>query len=596
MAGRRKAIELAMSEEDLAALRAIARSRSEPASRVERARMLLAYWDEPSFFKVGRAVGAHHQTVQRCVERALVYGPMAALDDRPRPGKEPTITAEAKAWVVDLACRKAKELGYPHELWTTRLLARHAREHGPAEGHACLAKLAQGTLCKILNEQEIKPHKVRYYLERRDPEFKQKMAQVLCVYREVKLIKETAAAAKQEPSDAVAIVSYDEKPGIQAIATTAPDLPPEPGRHATFARDHEYKRHGTVSLLAGIDLLTGQTHALVKDRHRSREFIEFLKLLDASYPAHTAIKLILDNHSAHISKETKAWLAEQPAGRFEFIFTPKHGSWLNLVEGFFSKLARSVLRHIRVASKKELKDRIIAGFRHQVAHRDVDLALRRLRGVDVVGGSLGQERLGRRRVSALSDRLIHAVARDHFHCDLGRTLQVVGSAGRHLSVKDQRFRGASAHQHGDAVFQLLASQQKAILGRPLHRIAERADAARNDRHLVDRIDARQGRGDQRMAHLVMGDTAAFRRAEDAALPQETREGTPPASHGRGRWVRPRPLLKVFIRAFGAVFQRRRSQVTPNGIACRPFGFATGFIGEADRKLSDSCGVSLSRFG
>ena len=253
-------------------------------------------------------------------------------------------------------------------MWTTRLLARHAREHGPAEGHACLAKLAQGTLCKVLNEQEIKPHRVRYYLERRDPEFGQKMAQVLCVYREVKLIKklikETAAAAKQEPSDAVAIVSYDEKPGIQAIATTAPDLPPEPGRHATFARDHEYKRHGTVSLLAGVDLLTGQIHALVKDRHRSREFIEFLKLIDAAYPAHTAIKLILDNHSAHISKETKAWLADQPIGRFEFTFTPKHGSWLNLVEGFFSKLARSVLRHIRVASKQELKDRIMAAMDH----------------------------------------------------------------------------------------------------------------------------------------------------------------------------------------------------------------------------------------
>ncbi len=152
-------------------------------------------------------------------------------------------------------------------------------------------------MCKILNEQEIKPHKVRYDLERRDPEFKQKMAEVLCVYREVKLIKE-AAAAKREPSDAVAIVSYDEKPGIQAIATTAPDLPPEPGRHATLARDYEYKRHGTVILLAGIDIITGQVHALVKDRHRSREFIEFLKLLDAAYPTHTAIKLILDNHSA----------------------------------------------------------------------------------------------------------------------------------------------------------------------------------------------------------------------------------------------------------------------------------------------------------
>jgi len=333
--------------------------------------MLLAYRENPSFFAVGRAVGVHHQTVQRCVERALACGPMAALDDLPRPGKEPQITAEAKAWVADLACRKAKELGYPHELWTTRLLARHAREYGPAEGHPCLAKLAQGTLCNILNEQEIKPHKVRYYLERRDPEFKRKMAEVLCVYREVKLIKETAAA-KQEPSDAVAILSYDEKPGIQAIANTAPDLPPEPAVHATFARDHEYKRHGTVSLLAGIDLLTGQVHALVRDRHRSREFIEFLKILDAAYPAHTAIKLILDNHSAHISKETKAWLAEQPAGRFEFTFTPKHGSWLNLVEGFFSKLTRSVLRHIRVASKQELKDRIMAAMdefnRHPVVH------------------------------------------------------------------------------------------------------------------------------------------------------------------------------------------------------------------------------------
>ena len=372
MAGWRQAIELAIGEEDLATLGAVARSRTEPAGRVERAKMLVAYQEDPSFFAVGQAMGVHHQTVQRCVERALAYGPIAALDDRPRPGREPTITAEAKAWVVNLACRKAKELGYPHEFWTTRLLARHVQEHGPREGHVCLGKLAQGTLCNILNEQEIKPHKVRYYLERRDPEFKAKMAEVLCVYREVKLIKEAAAAAKQKPSDVVAIVSYDEKPGIQALATTAPDLPPEPGVHATFARDHEYKRQGTVSLLAGIDLLSGQVHALVKDRHRSREFIEFLKLIDAAYPTHTAIKLILDNHSAHISKETKVWLADQPAGRFEFTFTPKHGSWLNLVEGFFSKLARSVLRHIRVASKQELKDRIMAAIhefnRHPVVH------------------------------------------------------------------------------------------------------------------------------------------------------------------------------------------------------------------------------------
>src|SRR6516225_11843219 len=116
--------------------------------------------------------------------------------------------AEAKAWLVSLACRKAKDLGYPHELWTTRLLARHAREHGPAEGHACLDKLVQGTVCKILDEQEVKPHKVRYYLERRDPEFKEKMAEVLCVYRQVRILKETAAKSNTKPSDAVAIVSY----------------------------------------------------------------------------------------------------------------------------------------------------------------------------------------------------------------------------------------------------------------------------------------------------------------------------------------------------------------------------------------------------
>jgi len=290
---------------------------------------------------------------------------MAALDDRPRPGKEPTITAEAKAWLVALACRKAKDLGYPHELWTTRLLARHARDHGPAAGHACLGTLVQGTVCKILDAHEVKPHKVRYYLERRDPAFAEKMAAVLCVYREVKILKQAAARkTNKTPSDAVTVISYDEKPGIQAIATTAPDLPPEPGAQATFARDHEYKRHGTVSLLAGIDLLTGKVHALVKDRHRSREVIEFLKLLDAAYPTQTAIRLILDNHSAHISKETKAWLATRPPGRFAFTFTPKHGSWLNLIEGFFSKLARSVLRHIRVASKQELKDRIMAAMDH----------------------------------------------------------------------------------------------------------------------------------------------------------------------------------------------------------------------------------------
>jgi len=355
MAASRRVIEIAIGDEDLIRLEAIARSRTESACRVERARILLAYRADPSAYAVGEAIGVTHQTVLRCLGRAVRLGVMAALDDSPRPGKAPEITDDARAWLVSLACQKAKDLGYPHELWTTRLLARHVREHAAAAGHSCLESIVQGTVCKILARHEVKPHKIRYYLERRDEAFEEKMAEVLCVYREVAVLRASDAVATD-----VAVISYDEKPGIQAIGNTAPDLPPQPGSHASFARDHEYQRHGTLSLLAGIDLLTGKVHACVEDRHRSREFIGFLERLDAAYPTDTAITLILDNHSAHISKETTAWLATQPEGRFSFVFTPKHGSWLNLVEGFFSKMARSLLRHIRVASKAELKARILA--------------------------------------------------------------------------------------------------------------------------------------------------------------------------------------------------------------------------------------------
>src|SRR5258707_9735195 len=202
MPAPRREIDLRLSRKELSELRVIARSRTEPAARVARARMLLAYREDPSFFAVGRALGVHHQTVQRCIERAQAHGAVSALEDSPRPGREPVITLEARAWLVDLACRKAKDFGYPHEVWTTRLLAEHARERGPSAGHACLSELAQGTVCKILDAAEVKPHKVRYYLERRDPEFAPKMAEVLCVYRQGKLLK------RRPTSDAEGILSH----------------------------------------------------------------------------------------------------------------------------------------------------------------------------------------------------------------------------------------------------------------------------------------------------------------------------------------------------------------------------------------------------
>jgi transposase len=181
------------------------------------------------------------------------------------------------------------------------------------------------------------------------------MAQVLHVYREVELISEKKGG---KASSLLAILSYDEKPGIQAIQNTAPDLPPVPGKRACVSRDYEYVRHGTVSLMAGIDLLTGRVHGTTVERHRSREFIAFLKELDAFYAPETKIRIVLDNHSAHTSAETRKFLSGIP-NRFEFVFTPKHGSWLNLIEMFFSKMARTVLRGIRVTSREELKDRIL---------------------------------------------------------------------------------------------------------------------------------------------------------------------------------------------------------------------------------------------
>lgn len=182
------------------------------------------------------------------------------------------------------------------------------------------------------------------------------MAQLLYIYKDIEIMNKKLESGELKRD--FTTISYDEKPGIQAIENIAADLPPVVGDKSNWARDYEYQRHGTLSLLAGIDLHDGRIIGLVCDRHRSREFVEFLDKVDSEYPKDWKIRMILDNHSAHISKETISALSRYP-NRFEFIFTPKHGSWLNLIEMFFSKMARSFLRGIRVKSKKELKNRIL---------------------------------------------------------------------------------------------------------------------------------------------------------------------------------------------------------------------------------------------
>lgn len=345
--------KLVLTDREREELNRLSRSRTQPTARVQRAAMVLAYGAGESISSIARTMKTNRPRVERCIDKALQLGVMTALADLPRAGCPREITREARAWLIDLACQKPKNLGYSYELWTTQLLAKHAREHCETAGHPCLAKLSRGTVSKILAQSGTRPHKIRYYLERRDPDFKAKMTQVLFVYKEIEILRE----AGKDVSSMVAIVSYDEKPGIQAIGSTAPDLPPEPGKHPELARDYEYVRYGTVSLMAAIDLLNGQVHGQVVDRHRSREFIAFLKTLDQVYPSTAKIRIVLDNHSAHTSKETRKYLGSVP-NRFEFIFTPKHGSWLNLIEVFFAKMTKQMLRGIRVSSKQELKDRI----------------------------------------------------------------------------------------------------------------------------------------------------------------------------------------------------------------------------------------------
>jgi transposase len=323
----RKRSALRFSEQDLLRLESIRNSRTEEKRRTLRAAFLL----DSRSGQPDEAIARHHHvsrsTVVLCIQKFLQFGLDAALGELPRSGKPRQLPDDAIAWAQDCACQKPKELGYSYELWTYRLLLAHIRHHCVAVGHPALLKLSRSKLHKILRQGELRPHQIRYYVEKRDPDFETKMASVLHVYKEVEIVNEYRRGEAGRQLGMVTI-SYDEKPGIQAL-----------------------------SLLAGLDLHSGRVIETVSDTHNSSDFIAFLRKLDGAYPEHHQIRLVLDNHSAHISKETRGYLQTMPQ-RFVFVFTPTHGSWLNLIENQFSKMTRTMLRGIRVTSKQELIDRI----------------------------------------------------------------------------------------------------------------------------------------------------------------------------------------------------------------------------------------------
>jgi len=348
--------KLQLDDRQRQALQKISQSRAAPMREVQRASILLRFADGKSILSINKELNVSRPTIYKCVDKAVAAGIETALRDKYHRPKDCVITEQARAWVVNLACSKPKDHGYAAELWTLSHLAKHTRRHAPDAGHECLQRAAKATIYRILKSQPLQPHRVRYYLEKRDEHFDSKMHEVLVVYKEVNAQNDH----HNEHDENVITVSVDEKPGIQAIKNVAPDLLPKPHKHPQIARGHDYKRLGTLSLLASLDLHTGHTIAQVHERHRSKEFISLLRELDSYYPQESVIRIILDNHSSHISKETTSYLATRP-NRFLYVYTPTHGYWLNLIETLFSKFTRTFLKHIRVDSKEELKQRILRG-------------------------------------------------------------------------------------------------------------------------------------------------------------------------------------------------------------------------------------------
>lgn len=356
----KRASSIELSNEEREYLKLQTRARTIQAQTVTRARILLLRADSVSIDAIADKVGLNRCSVMLCLKKFKEGGIENALFDAPGRGRNAEITDEEKAWIINIACQKPIDFGYAAETWTYAKLTSHINKTAEAAGYTRLSTIHKSTVNTILDEADIKPHKITYYCENRDPDFDSKMHNVLLVYKQLEMQFDESEKLIISEDTPIHVLSYDEKPGIQAIATTSDDLMPDE-KHSTINRDYEYKRLGTLSLLAAIDLQTGEAIPLVRDKHSSMEYIEFLKLLDDKYPKGDKLHIVLDNLKVHTSEATRKYLATVP-GRFEFVFTPKHGSWLNMVEGFFCKMTRQMLRGIRVKSKEELTNRIYRYF------------------------------------------------------------------------------------------------------------------------------------------------------------------------------------------------------------------------------------------
>ena len=351
--------------DDKTELEKLVKSGMTPVIINQRARILLSKAENKSCSEIASELGVNRHTVelwcQKYRNRTDEQSLMDILSVSEGRGRKEEITGEAKTWLISIACMKPKDLGYAAETWTTSALTKHINHVAKEAGYERLSTITESGVYKILDKANIKPFRIQYYCERRDPDFDEKMHNVLVVYKQLSMqFDENGKLLPFGDGEVTHVLSYDEKPGIQAVSNTSEDRMPN-NDSGVIKRDYEYKRLGTLSLLAGIDLQTGEAIPLVSDTHNSNDYIAFLKKLDAKYPKGDKIRLVLDNLKVHSSQKVIEYLETVP-DRFEFVFTPKHASWLNLVEGFFSKMTKQMLRGIRVSSKRELEDRIYKYF------------------------------------------------------------------------------------------------------------------------------------------------------------------------------------------------------------------------------------------
>lgn len=315
--------KLELSDSERAQLRDRLAVRKAPADEKLRIRIVLSCADGESGRRIAERLKTSIQTVSKWRRRYHTYR-FDGLTDAPRSGRPRTVLDEQVQAVVDKV-RQTKPDNATH--WSVRTLSAATGVSAP-------------TVHRIWRAFGLKPHRVQTFKLSTDPYFVDKVRDVVGLYL--------------NPPDRALVLCVDEKSQIQALNRTQPGLPLTFGKPET--RTHDYKRHGTTSLFAALDVATGKVIGQLKRRHRSAEFLQFLKAIDASVPADLAIHLIMDNYGTHKTEKVRAWFAARP--RYHVHFTPTSASWLNLVERFFSQLSEKWIKRAAHTSVVDLEQSI----------------------------------------------------------------------------------------------------------------------------------------------------------------------------------------------------------------------------------------------